>query len=52
MIVGSINVVGIIATVLVYLVPIALGFLVLYWVVRKAVRDGIRDARANGTDRA
>lgn len=41
-----------IVAILAYLVPILLGFLLLYWVVRKAVRDGIRDARQNDADRA
>lgn len=39
-VVGGVSWFGII---LVYVVPVVLGFLILYWAVRKAVRDGIRD---------
>ena len=36
--------------VLLYAVPIALGLFALYWIIRKAVCAGIRDARRNVTE--
>lgn len=37
--------------ILAYLIPIVLGLLILYWVVRKAVCAGIRDARQDDPTR-
>lgn len=37
--------------ILAYIIPIALGLLALYWVVRKAVCAGIRDARQDDPTR-
>jgi hypothetical protein len=32
------------------LVPLAVGFVALYWIVRMAVRDGMRDAAPRRED--
>ncbi len=50
MIVGGIDPAGIVMVVLLYAIPIALGLFALYWIVRKAVCAGIRDARRDGTE--
>ena len=49
-IVGGIDPAGIVMVVLLYAIPIALGLFALYWIVRKAVCAGIRDARRDGTE--
>ena len=41
---------GIVMVVLLYAIPIALGLFALYWIIRKAVCAGIRDARRDGTE--
>ena len=50
LIVGGIDPAGIVMVVLLYAIPIALGLFALYWIVRKAVCAGIRDARRDGTE--
>lgn len=36
---------GAVLALLVYLVPVLLGLSLFYWIVRRAVRDGILEAR-------
>ena len=45
MVVGGIDPIGIDMVILLYAIPVALGLLVLYWIIRKAVCAGIRDAQ-------
>ena len=47
MIVGHTDPVAVLIIILMYAIPVALGLFVLYWIVRKAVCAGIRDARRN-----
>ena len=50
MIVGGIDPAGIVMVVLLYAIPIALGLFALYWIIRKTVCAGIRDARRDVTE--
>lgn len=49
MVVGGIDPVGIALVALLCAVPITLGLILLYWIVRKAVCAGIRNARRDDT---